>query len=151
MRFSIPSIIFADLLRNRGLLQWIQRSWFVICDWWILTHFVCFFVWRFDWRQQKMQSARLILNFNVRVLLTSTNNNQEHNYWTHHAAPTTDSAIANPIPREPHINGEVFSKNLKDGNTASLIFHRVYQGATKDSFTACPLGFSTVISLGRSG
>ena len=31
---------------------------------------------------------------------------------THHAAPTTDRDIASPMPRDPHINGEVLSKNL---------------------------------------
>ena len=37
-------IISADLLGNRSLLQQLKRSWFVICDWWISIHFVCFSV-----------------------------------------------------------------------------------------------------------
>ena len=32
---------------------------------------------------------------------------------SYHAAPTTDKAIANPIPAEAHINGEELSKNLR--------------------------------------
>ena len=95
--------------------------------------FLCLNVW--------LTAAKNAIN-KVCLLLKSTDNNQQHCYWTHHAAPTTDNAIANPIPREPHINGEVFSKNLKDGNRTSLIFHCLCQGAKKVSFKAWSFGFS---------
>lgn len=38
---------------------------------------------------------------------------------SYQAAPTTDKAIAKPIPVQPHINGEEFSKNLM--NTQSML------------------------------
>ena len=40
--FSVPSIILVDLLGNTWLLARVQRSWFVIRDWWISIPFVCF-------------------------------------------------------------------------------------------------------------
>ena len=75
LRFSLPSIILTDLLGNKTLL----RSWFLICDWRISIHFVCFCISRFvtcdrnyDWRQPKTQLWRRLLNFRVRMFLKST-------------------------------------------------------------------------------
>ena len=69
------SIILEDLLGNRSLLQRVQKV--MVCDWWILIHRVCSCVSRFiacdrnDWRQQKTQLWRQLLNFRVRMFLKS--------------------------------------------------------------------------------
>ena len=55
-----------------------KRSWPVICDWWISIRFLCFCVSRFvacdhnyDWRQQKTQLWRRLLNFRARMFVKS--------------------------------------------------------------------------------
>ena len=54
-----------------------KSSWFVICDWWISIHFVCFCVSGFvacdHYKKQKMQFfiVSWLLNFRVCVLLES--------------------------------------------------------------------------------
>ena len=40
--FSVPSITLTELLGNNVHLHEFKRSWFVIRDWWISIHFVCF-------------------------------------------------------------------------------------------------------------
>ena len=72
-----------DLLGNRRF----KRSRFVICDWWISIRFVCFCVSRFiacdrnyDWRQQKTQLWRQLLNFKVRMFVKSVVRTLT-NYW----------------------------------------------------------------------
>ena len=78
LRFSLLSIILTDLLGNKTLLHGFKRSRFVICDWWISIHFVCFSVSRFiacdcnyDWWQRKTQFWRQLLNFRVRMFVKS--------------------------------------------------------------------------------
>ena len=81
LRFSLLSFILTDLLGNSTLLHGFKRSWFVICDWWISIRFVCFCVSRFvacdrnyDWRQQKTQLWKWLLNLRVRMFVKSTVN-----------------------------------------------------------------------------
>ena len=78
LRFSLVSIILTDLLGNKTYFKGFKRSKFVICDWWISIHFVCFCVSRFvacdrnyDWRQRKTQLWRRLLNFRVRMFVKS--------------------------------------------------------------------------------
>ena len=40
--FSVASIISADLLRNKHLLEQVQKV--MVCSWWILIRFICFCV-----------------------------------------------------------------------------------------------------------
>ena len=66
-------------LRKQTLLNGFKRSWFVICDWSISIHFVCFCVSRFvacdrncDWRQHgKTQLRRRLMNLRVRMFVKS--------------------------------------------------------------------------------
>jgi len=46
------------------------------------------------------------------------------NKLSYHAAPTTDKAIANPIPTEAHMNGDEFSKNLRNRTKNTILEHR---------------------------
>jgi len=60
---------------------------------------------------------------------------------TYHAAPTTDKEIASPIPRLPHMNGEVFSSILSHC-TAYKLNHQVNlesvtEGSVPMHFTSC--------------
>ena len=75
LRFSLPSIILADLLKIELHFNGFKRSWFVICDWWISIRFVCLCVSRFfafdlnyDWRQRKTQLWRWLLNLEFACL-----------------------------------------------------------------------------------
>ena len=80
MSFSQPSIILADLLGNRSLLQQVQKV--TVCDCWILICFVYFCVSGFitcdcnkknyEWQQWKTQLWRRLWNFRVHVFLKST-------------------------------------------------------------------------------
>ena len=75
LRFSLPSIILADLLGNRNLLQRVLKV--MVCDWGISSRFVCCCVSRFvscgrnyAWRQRIMQLWKWVLKFGrVRVFL----------------------------------------------------------------------------------
>ena len=78
LRFSLPSIILADLLENKTLLQRVQKVMYGICHWWISICFGCFCVSRFvacdrnyDWRQRKTQLWGRLLNFRVRMIVKS--------------------------------------------------------------------------------
>ena len=65
LRFLLLSIILADLLGNRSLLQCIQKV--VVCDWWILIQFVCFFVSRFVACDRNCDSLTASINAIVKV------------------------------------------------------------------------------------
>ena len=68
--FSLLSIILADLLANRILLQQVQKGH---CDWWILIRFVCFFVSRFTaFELQLSRVFTLFLALKFFYLLTET-------------------------------------------------------------------------------
>ena len=74
LRFSLSSIILADLLGNRNLLQRVLKV--MVCDWGISSRFVCCCVSRFVtcgrnyvWRQRITQLWRWVLKFRVRVFL----------------------------------------------------------------------------------
>ena len=76
--FSLPSIILADPLENKTLLQRVQKVMYGICHWWISICFGCFCVSRlvacdrnYDWRQRKTQLWRRLLNFRVRMFVKS--------------------------------------------------------------------------------
>ena len=73
LRFLLPSIISADLLGNRSLLQTAQKVWFVIGG---FQSVLCVSLFvasdrNYDWQQQKMHLWRQLLNFRVCVLLKS--------------------------------------------------------------------------------
>ena len=78
LRFSLPSIILADHLENKTLLQRVQKVMYGICHWWISISFGWFCVSRFvacdrnyDWRQRKTQLWGRLLNFRVRMFVKS--------------------------------------------------------------------------------
>ena len=74
LRFSLPSIILADLVGNGNLLQRVLKV--MVCDWGISSRFVCCCVSRFvtcgrnyAWRQRITQLWKCVLKFRVRVFL----------------------------------------------------------------------------------
>ena len=79
LHFLLQSIILADLLGNR---TWrVQKV--IVCDWLISIRFVCFcgsrlIAWdcNYNWRQQKIQLWRRLLNLRVRIFVKSAVNNK---------------------------------------------------------------------------
>ena len=76
--FAAVNHLNGPLRKQKLYFNGFKRSWFVIRDWWISIHFVCFCVSRFvacdrnyDWRQRKTQLWRQLLNFRVRMFVKS--------------------------------------------------------------------------------
>ena len=88
LRFSLPSIIIAELLGNRTLLKRVQKV--MVCDLWLVD--LDPFLWvpsskfvacdrNYDWRQRKTQLWRRVLNFRVLWLISSRHWSDLGRYW----------------------------------------------------------------------
>ena len=87
LRFLLPSIIIAELLRNRTLLKRVQKV--MVCDLWLVD--LDPFLWvpskfvacdrNYDWRQRKTQLWRRVLNLRVLWLISSRHSSNLGRYW----------------------------------------------------------------------
>ena len=98
----------------------------MICDWWISISFLCFCVSRsvacdhnYDWKQQKTQLWRRLLNFRVRVFLKSAvMPSQEGNNFVF---PRVFTRMAWSLQRES--SGKRHGKRQRQGKNHFVIYY----------------------------